>query len=504
MEENKIEEAKILEEERSQPETRAKGEQSKKNGPEAKEKGPREKTSKGRDFGKGLLGEASKVLWHVKLELKLLAFGIAYLTVSSAFDNLFYMVNRGLFGEPGSLYAMRNLFSGIMSAALAALASVILIYDLIQADKEEYFKNSYYEDFKNRRRKYPKTKRGGTMNALAMDLDWNFDLIFILGGLILLSLMATVLSGNEGLYVLASAGGGVIILVQASRIRKKLLDERLAYLDEIAEATQAIVDGKMSVLVPEKAGFPMLELAQNINKIREGYGTALEEQLKSERMKTELITNVSHDLKTPLTSIINYVDLLKKEDLLPEYARDYVAILDQKSQRLNTLIQDLFQVSRAASGDIDLNIETLDVAQLLRQTLAEMSASMEKSGLNFILSIPDQEILVQADGEKLHRVFENLISNILKYSLQGSRVYLEVHEKDGVQIVMKNISSYEMNFTAEEITQRFSRADLARTTEGSGLGLAICKSLLDLMKMQMKLTTDGDLFKVEIHMSEKI
>lgn len=445
---------------------------------------PKEVTDQWTNNTVDTLNNVSKFLQYIKLEFKVLALFILYTQFFRAWDILVY----------GNYNMGRNLIAMLVAIVFGGA----ILYDFVKSDKETYLKNSYYNELKNRKRRYPKTKKGGTINSLALSMYSSFDLVFLLGGLVLLSLLFSILSGNEGLYVVVSASAGTAILVQCYRIRGKMVDERLAYMDEIAAATQDIVDGKMYTLVPEKLNDPMAELAHNINLMREGYGTALQEQLKSERMKTELIANVSHDLKTPLTSIINYVDLLKKEELLPEYARDYVMVLDQKSQRLNTLIQDLFEVSRAASGDIELKMEDLDVAQLFRQTLAELSGRIDLSELHFITNIPNQEVLVRADGEKLHRVFENLLINILKYSLEGSRVYIDIEDRGDIVIVMRNISNYEMNFTEEDIVQRFNRADSARSTEGSGLGLAICKSFLDLMGMNMKISTDGDLFKVEI------
>jgi signal transduction histidine kinase len=221
--------------------------------------------------------------------------------------------------------------------------------------------------------------------------------------------------------------------------------------------------------------------------------------MKSERMKSELITNVSHDLKTPLTSIINYIDLLKREDLEPEVARDYVRILDTKSQRLKTLIEDLFEASKAASGEMKLNIERIDVVQLLKQTLGEYDEKLKACSLEVKVNITADNIYINGDGKRLFRVFENLISNITKYSLNHTRVYIEViNTNEEVTITMKSISSYELNFDADEITNRFKRGDEARTTEGSGLGLAIAKSIVELHNGEFTIEVDGDLFKSTI------
>ena len=213
-------------------------------------------------------------------------------------------------------------------------------------------------------------------------------------------------------------------------------------------------------------------------------------------MKTELITNVSHDLKTPLTSIINYIDLLKRENIEPEEARDYVNVLDNKAQRLKVLIEDLFEASKAASGAMELNIEKIEIVQLLKQVLGENDERINENKLNLKVNIPEEKIYIKGDGKRLYRVFENLISNVVKYSLSNTRVYIDVtKEDDDVKIVMKNIAAYELNFDVNEITERFKRADEARTSEGSGLGLAIAKSIVELHGGKFDIEIDGDLFK---------
>lgn len=197
-------------------------------------------------------------------------------------------------------------------------------------------------------------------------------------------------------------------------------------------------------------------------------------------MKTELITNVSHDLKTPLTAMINYISLLKKEDIQPEYIKDYVSVLDKRSQRLKILIDDLFEASKLSSGDIELNLEKTDINQLLTQSLVEMDDLIEKSKLDFIVNTPNEEVFTLADGRKTWRVLENLILNILKYSLQGTRVYIDlIKENNKIYITMKNISNHPLNFDSNEITQRFTRGDISRNTDGSGLGLAIAKGFME-------------------------
>lgn len=278
-----------------------------------------------------------------------------------------------------------------------------------------------------------------------------------------------------------------------------IINKRLAYLGTIVESTKNALNGNLNFDIPIRGKDSLSDLAYNINNMRAGLKKSIRNEMKSEQTKAELITNVSHDLKTPLTSIINYVDLLKKEEISPEVAKDYVEILDRKSQRLKVLIEDLFEVSKAASGTIELNIEKVDVNSLLRQSLAEMNDKIELTNLDFRCNIPSEKIYVLADGKRMWRIFENLISNIIKYSLGGTRVYVDVREVDGkVEIQFKNISAYELNFDASELTERFKRGDESRHTEGSGLGLAIASSLTSLQGGTFDIEIDGDLFKVTV------
>lgn len=275
-----------------------------------------------------------------------------------------------------------------------------------------------------------------------------------------------------------------------------LLIKNLVYLDKIMVGAKAGAEGKLNYKIDEKGRGHLRELAHDINNIKEGLKKSVENEMKSENMKTELITNVSHDLKTPLTSIINYIDLLKRENIEPESARDYVSILDKKSQRLKVLIEDLFEASKAASGAMELNITKIDVGQLLKQALGENDERFIESKLEVKLNIPNEKIFINGDGKRLYRVFENLISNIVKYSLTNTRVYIDMFkENDEVTIVMKNISAYELSFDTNEITNRFKRGDDSRSTEGSGLGLAIAKSIVELHNGSFKIEVDGDLFK---------
>lgn len=274
---------------------------------------------------------------------------------------------------------------------------------------------------------------------------------------------------------------------------------RMAYLNKIIIATDAMAAGRLQQDIAIQGKSPLAEHARNLNNLREGVRNSMSEQAKSERLKTELITNVSHDLRTPLTSIITYTDLLKKEGLTPEERAQYVDILDKKSQRLKTLIEDLFEVSKMASGNLELHKQRVDLTQLLQQALAEHAEDIAKSGLDFRTDMPEEPLISYVDGQRWWRVLDNLIVNAIKYSLPGTRVYITLRKMgDTAEFVVKNITKYELGANVEELFERFKRADTARHTDGSGLGLAIAQSIVDMHQGTMKIELDGDLFKVTV------
>ena len=279
---------------------------------------------------------------------------------------------------------------------------------------------------------------------------------------------------------------------------------KLGYLNDIMKGVHRIKEGEINYKIEEKNDIYFSSLANDINNISQGLENSIEQRIKSERMKSELITNVSHDLKTPLTSIINYVELIKKEEnIQPEYLKDYVQVLDKKSKRLKILIEDLFEASKASTGNIELELVRLDLKQLLQQSIGELEDKLEEANLSLRVNLTEEDTYVLADGRRLYRVFENLLCNISKYSLKNTRVYIDVTKEDGKIITtMKNISSYELNFDPDEIMERFKRADESRNTEGSGLGLAIARDLVSLQGGKMSIEIDGDLFKVKVVMNE--
>ncbi|MGC4018411.1 MAG: HAMP domain-containing sensor histidine kinase [Muricomes sp.] len=265
----------------------------------------------------------------------------------------------------------------------------------------------------------------------------------------------------------------------------------------LLQSTSRLAEGDLEAPIEGDLGI-FNPIQEELKKIQSGFKKAVDEEVKSERMKTELVTNVSHDLKTPLTAIITYTDLLKNENDA-EKRKEYVQVLEQKSLRLKVLIEDLFEISKAASNNVIMNFMQVDIADLLKQVGLEYDSKIKEANLDVRWTLPDHKVLLWLDSQKTYRIFENLILNITKYAMPYTRVYVDMKELDNqVYISMKNISAAELNFNTEEITDRFVRGDASRNTEGSGLGLAIAKSFVELQNGSLKISTEADLYKVEI------
>lgn len=248
----------------------------------------------------------------------------------------------------------------------------------------------------------------------------------------------------------------------------------------------------------EKNGGLYDGIVDNFNNIGSNLDLAIEEAVKSERLKTELITNVSHDLKTPLTSILNYSDLLSKEDNSQEEAKEYAKIINEKSNKLRVLIEDLFEVSKATSNNIELDRQELDFNSLVAQSIGEWEDKIKENNIEIISNLPEEKVMLNLDGQKFSRVLDNLFSNISKYALENTRVYVDLRDEGGVKLTIKNISKYPLNISAEELMERFTRGEKSRTTSGSGLGLSIASSFVRAHGASFDIDIDGDLFKVTI------
>lgn len=272
----------------------------------------------------------------------------------------------------------------------------------------------------------------------------------------------------------------------------------------LQRGSEALAKGDLNRTVETKRMLPEFRKhAENLNRIGEGMAEAVEEKMKSERLKTELITNVSHDIKTPLTSIINYVDLLEKTDIQDENAKEYLDVLKRQSERLKKLIEDLMEASKASTGNLSVNMEHLEAGVVLTQIAGEYEEKLAGNDLKLVLTKPEEPVYMDADGKHLWRVIDNLMNNICKYSQPGSRVYVDLSE-NGTKVVLtfKNMSKYQLNISSDELMERFVRGDSSRNTEGNGLGLSIAGSLMELMQGSLALKVDGDLFKVTLELNK--
>lgn len=287
----------------------------------------------------------------------------------------------------------------------------------------------------------------------------------------------------------------IIIAIFILKITKAVIN-----YDKIENKLKEMYDGNNKELLNKHEFLPeFYQSVDYLNDISNGFENAIQDRMKSERLKTELITNVSHDIKTPLTSIINYVDLLKKEDIENEKANEYIEILDNKSQRLKKLIEDLVEASKISTGNVKLNLEKINIIELINQAIGEFEDKFNLRNLNVILDSKENIIYINADSRYMYRVIENLFSNISKYALENSRVYIDISKiEDEVYVEIKNISKDKLNISAEELMQRFVRGDKSRNTEGSGLGLSIAQNLTEAQNGKFNLMLDGDLFKVEL------
>ncbi len=279
---------------------------------------------------------------------------------------------------------------------------------------------------------------------------------------------------------------------------KKYVQKIQEQYRKLLGATRSIAEGNLQTEFEEDWGVFESYKAE-LSKIQNGFRAAVDEEVKSQKMKTELITNVSHDLKTPLTAITTYIELLGEENVTEEQRKEYLEVLTRKSQRLKCLIEDLFEVSKATSGNVTLNPVEVDICHLMRQVYLEYEDKIEDAGLLFRFQVPEDKVILQLDSQKTYRIFENLYVNIIKYAMPHTRVYVDAWKTEkGIHIEMKNMSAAELNIPAQDLTERFVRGDSSRNTEGSGLGLAIARSFAELQGGMMKLEIDGDLFKVVI------
>ena len=319
----------------------------------------------------------------------------------------------------------------------------------------------------------------------------NKDLIKVLGvNFVILSVMSMIW--------FFGIGAALVYSIALFFVARKYYDDVKEKFRKLLTETNKIANGNLEGEISEDLGI-FNPFKDELKKIQSGFKKAVGEEVKSQKMKTELISNVSHDLKTPLTSIITYVDLLKKDNITEEERKSYIDTLDKKSQRLKFLFEDLFEVSKANSGNVKVNLVNIDIIELIKQSEFELEDKFNASNLTIKNNFPDGKITLSLDSQKTFRIFENLFNNVSKYAMNNSRVYVDVLEEEKeVTITIKNMSASEMNFNSDEIVERFTRGDKSRNTEGSGLGLAIVKSFVELQNGEFEINIDGDLFKAII------
>lgn len=377
-------------------------------------------------------------------------------------------------------FSITVIFSSILIAILLSLTRRFKTGTIIE-------NSTIYSIFNIKKAK--KLKRHGFYKALFIR-----QLVFVFLEVLILGLLPiTMYYINDGLLIT------IFLAIALALFYITLNTKSFNDVEILVEHIEQIYAGNLEY----KSTMPKKSLLYNSSKklenIGEGLQKSVEHQIKNEKMKMDLITNVSHDLKTPLTSIISYIDLLSKEKNISEEERDYIRILAQKSDSLKNIVADLFDLAKVTSGNSEIELEEIDMHKLIIQTLADMEDKIDSSKYIIKTVLPDLPACVLADGKKMYRVFQNVIDNALKYSLTGTRIFIESEiVNDKINISIKNTASYEMDFTEDEILERFSRGDKSRTTDGNGLGLSIAQSFTQACGGQFKILIDGDQFKVNI------
>ena len=424
-----------------------------------------------------------------------MAAAMAHTTMRNAID---IAESQGAYMFIGTVIQPKTIYTACLVANTIGWAVVFFVVYAVCANIRQLISDTKYylkyqtlsiRFFRWMKRKFVKLYKVVTDVDLDNHMDKSILKIILVNLVILLVLGCLRFVGLVGLVAYSIA---LFVL-----IRKKMQKVQKQYRS-VLQATNQMAEGDLKISLDEDLGI-LQPIGDFLEKIQLGFDKAVKEEAKSQNMKTELITNVSHDLKTPLTAIITYVDLLKKDDVSEEERKQYIQTLDKKSQRLKVLIEDLFEVSKAQSGNVTMNYMDVDVVSLLKQVKSELDDQIKSSNLEFKWNLSDEKVILPLDGQRTYRVFENLISNALKYSLANSRVYVTLSQTESdVQIVFKNVSAQELDLDPERLTDRFVRGDSSRNSEGSGLGLAIAKSFVELQKGTFKIDVDDDIFKVII------
>lgn len=453
-------------------------------------------TGKWDEEGKPVLNIGDKIWTEAQLLIVCLCFflGGTFFLIS-LFEGCQYFISSEL---PGDMQTTTSLW-GILVSVLIGIPSAVLGIEMILAlvrslKYRRFVKNALlykcYSPFKEMILGFLK---GGTVMKRILTVAAVLCAFTALLVFLAICFTGDIYEPVGALFLTA------LLVFLALGIGSRFILPHVRQYEEIRKGVEAVKGGDLSYQIPVEADTELGRLASDINHISEGFDIAVQNEMKSQRMKTDLISNVSHDIKTPLTSIITYVDLLKREGLDCERAEEYLDILQQKSFRLKKLTEDLFDAAKASSGAVTVSLEEVELLALLNQGLGEMSEGIEETGLVFKINASREHYYVVADGQLLWRVWENLLSNILKYAQERTRVYVDVlQDEEQVRMVVKNISKTELNMEADELMERFKRGDESRSTEGSGLGLAIARDLVKAQNGSFSIQIDGDLFKATV------
>lgn len=383
-------------------------------------------------------------------------------------------------------------FIGLVIISLTVNYLVILLKSTFNKNTENYLVENalIYRAFKASIREFSKVDKfdNKEINNAKMKFTLVYLVLCIVVFILFLFFAGMFAASPEAILIPMIIFAGFIYFIILKNINQ---------VARINREASEIVGGNYKKKI-EKTGGLYDGIVDNFNNIGSNLDNAIEDAVKSERLKTELITNVSHDLKTPLTSILNYSDLLSKEDNSQEEAREYAKIINEKSNKLKVLIEDLFEVSKASSNNIELDRQELDFNSLVAQSIGEWEDKIKENNIEIISNLPEEKVMLNIDGQKFSRVLDNLFSNISKYALENSRVYVDLRDEGGVKLTIKNISKYPLNISAEELMERFTRGEKSRTTSGSGLGLSIASSFVKAHGASFDIDIDGDLFKVTI------
>lgn len=409
---------------------------------------------------------------------------------------IFSMVGL-MISSSGQVYTNLYIFYvlylvGLMIVSLTANYFVILLKSIFNKNTENYLVENalIYRAFKASIREFSKVDKfdNKEINNAKMKFTLVYLVLCIVVFLLFLFFAGMFAASPEAILIPMIIFAGFIYFIILKNINQ---------VARINREASEIVGGNYKKKI-EKTGGLYDGIVDNFNNIGSNLDNAIEDAVKSERLKTELITNVSHDLKTPLTSILNYSDLISKEDNSEEEAREYARIINEKSNKLKVLIEDLFEVSKATSNNIELDRQELDFNSLVAQSIGEWEDKISENNIAIISNLPEEKVMLNLDGQKFSRVLDNLFSNISKYALENSRVYVDLRDEGGVKLTIKNISKYPLNISAEELMERFTRGEKSRTTSGSGLGLSIASSFVRAHGASFDIDIDGDLFKVTI------